>query len=390
MNNDEQKVETPATRAPVRLFQILVLVVLWNTGFKGARVASTLFALELGAKPLETGLLLTTYAVFPLLLGVYAGRVADRYGVRAPLMAGMTACALGVLLPFFQPSFPALFVSAALSGAGFIFVQIAMQSLVGGLGTGMDRTRNINAYALLVSVADFIGPVVGGLSIDHFGHARAFLHLGLISAAGAVGTLYFFTRFPAGAPAADRGKRRMMDLFRNAELRRILIVGSILITSLDLFQLYLPLYGHSVGLSASAIGFILGAFAASSFASRALIPMLSRRYGEDKTLLYSMFLAAATFLLIPFFRDAAMLGLICFLLGLGMGLGQPLLVILTYNHAPPGRAGEALGLRAACNNSIHVVMPTLFGALGTWLGLAPVFWVSGLFLAAGARVTRTR
>jgi MFS family permease len=389
MTNEDQNESEPAPQ-PVRLFQILVLVVLWNAGFKGARVVSTLFALELGAGPFDTGLLLTTYAAFPLLLGLYAGRVADRYGVRMPLMAGMVATAVGVLLPFLHPSFPVLFVAAAISGAGFIFVQIALQSLIGGMGTGMDRTRNINSYALLVSVADFMGPVVGGMSIDHFGHARAFLHLGLISAAGVIGTIYFLKRFPAGAPAADRGQRKMIDLFRNVKLRRILIVGSVLITSLDLFQLYLPLYGHSVGLSASAIGLILGAFAAAGFASRALIPTLSRRYGENKTLLYSMVLAGATFLLIPFFRDAVTLALICFLLGLGMGLGQPLLIILTYNHAPLGRAGEALGLRAACNNSIHVVMPTVFGALGAWLGLAPVFWITGLFLAAGARVTRTR
>ena len=69
--------------------------------------------------------------------------------------------------------------------------------------------------------------------------------------------------------------------------------------------------------------------------------------------------------------------------GLGMGAGQPLTVILTYNYSPPKRHGEGLGLRIAINNSMHVMVPAAFGAIGSLIGLAPVFWVSSAILAAG-------
>jgi MFS family permease len=160
--------------------------------------------------------------------------------------------------------------------------------------------------------------------------------------------------------------------------------------ALDLFQLYMPLYGHAIGLSASAIGMLLGAFAAAAFVTRALIPVLVKRYGEERTLIYALFIAAATFPLIPFFENGYVLGVICFVLGLGMGLGQPLSVMLTYHYSPAGRAGEALGVRIAINNSMHVVVPALFGAAGSALGLAPVFWVNGAVLAFGAYFTRKR
>ena len=78
-----------------------------------------------------------------------------------------------------------------------------------------------------------------------------------------------------------------------------------------------------------------------------------------------MYLAACTFFMIPLFDSAIVLGVVCFVLGLGMGLGQPLTVILTYNYAPPGRHGEGLGLRIAINNSMHVAVPAVFGAIGT-------------------------
>jgi MFS family permease len=182
----------------------------------------------------------------------------------------------------------------------------------------------------------------------------------------------------------------MMDLFRDANMRRVLIAGAVVMTGIDLFQLYIPLYGHQIGLSASAIGMVLGAAAAATFVSRAVLPALVRAYGEEKTLLYALFLAAAMFTLIPLFTSAVVLAAICFTLGLGMGLGQPLTVMLCYRYSPAGRGGESLGLRIAINNAMHVVVPAVFGGVGAVFGLAPVFWVNAAVIAAGNWYARRR
>jgi len=92
----------PAPRA-VRLLELLLLVLLWNGAYKGARVVNTLYALELGAAPFDTGLLLATYGVVPLALAVFTGRVGDRYGVRLPIVVGTVISALGILLPWAWP-----------------------------------------------------------------------------------------------------------------------------------------------------------------------------------------------------------------------------------------------------------------------------------------------
>ena len=374
----------------MNIYHILALALPNSSGFKGARVLNTLYALELGAGPFDIGLLLATYALFPLLLAVYAGKVSDRYGVRIPMVAGMSGMTLGVFLPFVWSTLPALYIAAAVTGAGFIFVQVSMQSLTGALGSGEARTHNFNLYALAIATADFVGPVLAGFLIDHSGHVATYLYLSLLNVLALTGLLFLWRRIPAASKPEDRGQQRMTDLLRSAELRRIFITSAVVIAGLDLFQLYLPLYGHSVGLSASAIGMVLGAFAAAAFVVRAMIPRLVRQYGEEVTLTYSLFLAAATCVLIPFFSSAVLLGVIAFVLGLGLGLGQPLSVMLTYNHSPPGRAGEALGLRIAINNSIHVVVPPVFGAIGTVLGLAPVFWVNSAFLGLGGYFSRKK
>ncbi len=375
----------------MNITHVLALVFPYSAGFKGARVLNTLYALELGAGPLAIGVLLAMYAVFPLLLAVYSGKICDRYGVRVPMLAGMTCVVTGVLLPYAVPVLPVLFVSAAIIGAGFIFVQVPTQSLTGSLGKGEERARNFNAYALVIAVADLVGPVLAGILIDHAGYARTYLVLSVLCAVSVTGVIWLFRSMPRTPPReGERKDERITDLLRDRKLRRVYIASATVMTGLDLFQLYLPLYGHSIRLSASAIGMLMGAFAAAAFVVRVLIPWLARRFGEERTLIGALFAAAATFVLIPLFSNAYLLGLVCFALGLSLGVGQPLGVLLTYNASPAGRAGEALGTRIAINNVIHIVMPVGFGAVGSLVGLPLIFWIASIMLAAGGYAARAR
>src|SRR3970282_92864 len=254
---------------PLSLYQILAIVLLWNCGYKGTRVANTLYALELGAGPLDTGLLLAVYGLFPLLLAIHVGQIGDRYGVRRPVVAGTIVSALGILLPWLWPVYPMLFLSAAVSGAGFILVQVSIQSLVGSLRSVSAPTPNPNLYALAVAMSDLIGPVFAGFSIDHFGHVRTYLHLALPTVASVCVLVFLAHRLPHHATGGmDRGSQRMMDLFRSPNLRRMLVTSALVIGGLDLFQLYLPIYGHAIALPASVIGMIMGAFAAAAVCER--------------------------------------------------------------------------------------------------------------------------
>jgi hypothetical protein len=116
------------------------------------------------------------------------------------------------------------------------------------------------------------------------------------------------------------------------------------LTGTDLFQFYMPIYGHSIGLSASQSGIILSMVGVAAFIVRIGMPSLVRRTGEVVLLAYSLFLGAAAFVVFPFFNDVAVLTVFAFLLGLSLGCGQPLSTILIYANSPPRRTGEALGL----------------------------------------------
>ena len=71
-------------------------------------------------------------------------------------------------------------------------------------------------------------------------------------------------------------------------------------------------------------------------------------------------------------------------------MGQPVSVLLAYNYSPPVGAGETIGLRIAINNSMHVLVPTALGGLGSVLGIGPVFWLSSAMLGVGADKSHRR
>jgi MFS family permease len=172
-------------------------------------------------------------------------------------------------------------------------------------------------------------------------------------------------------------------------LWRVLATSSLVVTGTDIFQIYMPIYGYGNGLSASAIGVVLAMFAAAAFVVRLIIPRLIDWLGEEKVLACAFFIGSASFMLVPFFKSAVVLVMISFAFGLGMGCGAPITMMLTFSNSSEGRSGEALGLRVTVNHMTKVLVPVLFGSIGSAFGLLPVFWINALMLTSGGAVTMT-
>jgi MFS family permease len=79
-----------------------------------------------------------------------------------------------------------------------------------------------------------------------------------------------------------------------------------------------------------------------------------------------------------------------FILGLGLGCAQPIIMSLLYEASPPGRQGEAVGMRTSLLNGSHTLIPLASGALSAVAGMGPVFWLLAAFLFGGAWFARQR
>lgn len=121
---------------------------------------------------------------------------------------------------------------------------------------------------------------------------------------------------------------------------------------------------------------------------RLLVPVLAHRINEVKVLCGAMLGSAAVFMLYPLAGTPWLMGGCAVLLGLTLGVAQPLIMTTLHHLTPDRRHGESLALRSMAINASSTLMPLVFGALGTAVGAAVLFWSVGLAVGSGSWLAR--
>jgi MFS family permease len=354
----------------------------------GLRMLASLDALELGASTAGVGVLLALFALFPTLLSVTAGRLADRHGFRLPLLAGSGGMTIGLALPFALPGLPVLYLSVALFGLSWVFFVVAMQTLVNSVGGATARPRNVANFSMSVSIGQLVGPLVTGVAIDQFGFRVTFALLALLPLVPFAAVLLRPGLLPARGPVTEQPGGGSLALLRDTRLRPAIVSGALVVAAVDLFAVFMPILGHGLGLSATVIGVILGSFALATFVVRFAMPALMRRLGSRTLMTATLLCSALVLAAVPLSARPEVLIALGFLLGLCLGCGQPLSLMMVYNRAPPGRAAEAVGVRFTIVNLTHMAIPLVFGTLGAATGVMAAFWATAALLAGGGIASR--
>src|SRR6266705_87056 len=231
-------------RTAMSVYFVILLSVLSSIAYRGSKVLVSLEALQLGANSFMVGVLAALYAVFPLLLAVYAGRISDRIGVRYPILLGSIGITAGLVLPALHDGLIMLFLCPTLIGLGHIFFHVSIHNAVGSICGAAERAKNFRTFSLGASVATFIGPSLAGFSIDALGFRPTFVALAGISVVVVLLALAFPRMVPPRGEAHDeKHKRRALDLLKEAPLRRTLIMSGVTLTGIELFSFYMPVYG---------------------------------------------------------------------------------------------------------------------------------------------------
>jgi MFS family permease len=178
------------------IYPVVALCFLVFACYLGCRVLMPLFAIKLGASPVQIGMLMALYAVFPLLLSVYAGRIADRVGSYRPVLFGLMGYAAGLAIPVFVPTMIGLYLSAMLSGLSLVFFGVATQNLISSIGDAAARSHNVSVYGIGLAASGFVGPMLTGYLIDNHGYTSAFAVLSALVVAMAIVWFAFRRRVP--------------------------------------------------------------------------------------------------------------------------------------------------------------------------------------------------
>lgn len=354
-----------------------------HAAMAGTRMAAPLFALGQGYGSAAAGLLVALFALTQIFLSLPAGRYADRHGLKRPLGWCAVAATTGIGIAAVWPLYGVLCVSALLCGGSVGAATIALQRHVGRAAHGPMELKQVFSWlSTAPAIANFIGPLVAGLLIDHAGFRAAFGFLALLPLVA--WALARNARESMTEPVLPSRAGAAWDLLMEPNLRRLMLMNWFMTSSWDFHGFMVPVLGHERGLQASVIGTILGAFAMGAALVRLSIPMVANRLREWMLITGAIATAGLLLLAYPFARSALEMALCSALLGTALGAVQPMVLSMLHQMTPSHRQGEALAVRLILVNSSALALPLLLGAAGGLIGVGSVFWLMGSVVTLGS------
>lgn len=363
----------------------------------GTRMAAPLLMLREGYSPAAVGVLLAFFGLTQVVLAIPAGRYADRHGLLKPVRLSIIAASLGAGLAVVWPIYPVLCLTALLCGGSAGCAVIALQRHVGRMAEGGAQLRQVFSWlAIGPAVSNVVGPVAVGLLIDHAGPAPGSM-LGYQAAFALMALFPWLTwlllRRVKEAPTSQPVKTetetgatlRAWDLLKDRCFAKLMLVNWLVSSCWDVHLLIVPLIGVERGMTASAIGAILGGFALAATGIRVLMPLMAERLQEWAVIAGSMLVASTVFAVYPFMPGAWGMAACSVVLGMALGVVQPMVMSTLHQITPAHRHGEALGLRMMAVTASSVAVPVLFGSVSAVIGSAGVFWVVGAAVGLGSR-----
>ena len=367
------------------LASLIGVQVCLNGCMAGLRMGAPLLSLEQGYGPASVGMLLSLFAVVQLVLAIPAGRFADRHTLRLPIVLCTTAMAGGAALAASWPAFPALCVAALLCGGANGAAVITLQRHAGRLADGPVRLKQVFSWlAIAPSFANFVGPFLAGLVIDHYGFQASFAVMAVM-ALGAWLLVRHASDPPQETEQTPSRRGSSWDLLIDHRMRLLLLVNWLISSCWDVHTFVLPILGHERGLSASVIGSILGAFAIAATVIRLIMPSVAAFLREWAVLAGAMIATALIYAAYPLMQSAWGMAACSILLGFALGSVQPMVMSMLHQITPVHRQGEALGLRLISINVSSILTPLVFGTVGAAIGVASVFWAVGGAVGLGSR-----
>jgi EmrB/QacA subfamily drug resistance transporter len=197
--------ERVASRADERRWWILavlcfsLLVIVLDNSI--LNVALPTIVRELDATNTQLQWMVDSYTLVFAGLLLTAGSLGDRFGRRPALQFGFVVFGLGSLLSAVAGSPNVLIATRAFMGIGGAFIMPATLSIITNVFPPRERGRAIGVWAATAGVGAALGPITGGVLLEHFYWGSIFLVNLPIVCAGLLAGLFLIPDSKDPAPA---------------------------------------------------------------------------------------------------------------------------------------------------------------------------------------------
>ncbi|MFB8386862.1 MFS transporter [Microbacterium sp. NPDC055910] len=379
---------------------------------------------------------------YPLVLAgllVTMGTLGDRFGRRRMLLLGATGFAAVSALAAFAPSAALLIAARAGMGVFGAMLMPSTLSLLRTIFTDRDQRRiAIAIWASMFSAGSALGPIVGGILLEHFGWGSVFLMAVpvlvpllvlapllvpesrdpkpgridpvsiVLSLATMIPIVYAIKELAVYGPLSLapllflagivfgwlfvrrqlRSETPMLDmgLFRNPTFSGALLVNLLSVVGLVGFLFFVAQHLQLiVGLSPMMAGFALVPGLAAMIAAGLLVVPIAKRYPAHIVVPSALSFSVLGYVIVAFATGPDSLGLLVgafVALGIGIGAAETISNELVLASAPPAKAGAASAVSETAYELGAVLGTAVLGGILTALYRVSLVLPEGLSAAA--------
>ena len=369
--------EVDSRQAWIRLCVALAIGTIGGVGMWSFVVALPAVQADFGVARGEASLAFTLTMVGFGGGGVLMGRLADRFGVIVPILAGAVLLATGFVLSSMAANLWQFSLAQALIGLGS---SGSFGPLMTDISHWFARRRGI--AVAVASGGNYLSGVVWPPLVQYFiatqGWRPTQMAVGIICIAMILPLSLFMLRRAPAQPAghdgaAAAGQRDSLGVSSNTLMGLLFVAGIACCVAMAMPQVHIVAYCGDLGYGPARGAEMLSAMLGFGMISRIACGFIADRIGGLATLLLSSVLQGLALVLYVFFDGLISLYVISALFGLFQGGLIPMYAIIVRQFFAPNEVGIRIGI---------ILMATLGGmALGGWMS-GWIFDLTGSYRAA--------
>ena len=337
-------------------------------------------ALELDANAAQIGLIASVYALFPVLLALHFGKWVGRMGEAKFIIYGTLAMLVTSVALMFANSITLLALAAGAAGLAHLACMVGGQSMVALRAPRESYDRYFGFYTFSASVGHMLGPIVAAIVAGSNGNLpKSTSNAFLLGVALTILAIFPVIRWRNERPtvvaqqSSEGTFKTAINLVKRPGILAAIYISLAISSVADVLVVFLPLFGTENNFSPYAVGAILAIRAGTTMLSRFFLGRLSDRFTTFQLLWWSTVISVISCAAMAFARTPLTLGLIVFVAGFSLGIGQPLTMSLVSQKTQSNERALAVSARLMGNRIGQFLVPAAAGIAAAASGVGAVF-----------------
>ena len=340
-----------------------------------------IYANVLGASALEVGLVQAAFNITGIGTLLFVGRLSDRFGRKLFLSGGLLILAVSSIGMMYADDILHLILWRFVQGLGASAHLPIAQAYMGDITPKGDEGKWMGLFNAVLFAGMGAGPLAGGVITDAFSIKATFLIMAVLNVLGLLATIAFLKEMPR--KTAEREHSSYLSPLKSRVLQGVLSYRMTNGIGTSSLMAFMPLFASlKVGLSASLIGILMAARTPVSIL-QTYTGRMADKWNRRSMVIWGGIASVIAVVVLPLTNGFWPLLIVYLAVTIGQTYGIPPANAYAVNEGRTYGMGAAMTMFMLAMQVGNGIGPIVLGSLADGLGLESVFYVAGIFMAAG-------